>query len=287
MIIWGRIIGTLLGLKFLGFFGAVVGFLIGNWFDRGVRLHLHHMPRGRSLAVQQAFFRTTFLVMGHLAKADGHVNENEIRIARRMMSQLDLNEDLKKEAIELFTAGKEQNFDLNQALSGLIQECGRYPDLLRFFIEIQLEVGLSDGALNSEESRILLLICQKLQFSRQEFEQLQARQWASQAFYQWFSSQFSGENASYQYQFTEGQSQRKTHGSNSAFSLQDAYGVLGIQASVSNAEVKKAYRRLMHQHHPDKLSARGLPDSMIKLAKEKTQAISAAYELVRKERGFR
>ena len=66
--------------------------------------------------------------------------------------------------------------------------------------------------------------------------------------------------------------------------IREAYEVLGVTKDAPDAEVKKAYRRLMNQHHPDKLVARGLPEEMIKLANEKTQQIKEAYELVKKSR---
>ena len=67
-------------------------------------------------------------------------------------------------------------------------------------------------------------------------------------------------------------------------SLDDAYAMLDIGRGASDAEVKKAYRRLMSQHHPDKLVSKGLPEEMIKLATEKTQEIRKAYDLVRESR---
>ncbi len=290
MMIWGKIIGTFLGYRMLGFLGAFIGYSVGDWFDRSLRLHLHPSTsaRTRSASVQQAFFQATFSVMGHIAKADGHISVNEIRVAEKIMSRLELNDELRQEAMRLFNEGKKASFDLEQTLSHLFQECRKHPDLLRFFIEVQLEAGLADGELHPEERRILLLICQRLHFSQKEFEQLWSRQWASQAFHQWFSSQFDPKTRSYQYQYQAGAQSRQSTGFGSrSSSLQDAYGVLGLEMSVTNAEIKTAYRRLMNQHHPDKLAARGLPEGMIKMAKEKTQAISAAYELVRKDRGFR
>ena len=70
-------------------------------------------------------------------------------------------------------------------------------------------------------------------------------------------------------------------------SLDDAYAVLNVSASSSDAEVKKAYRRLMSQHHPDKLVAKGLPEEMMELAKEKTQEIRAAYDVIKNSRGMK
>ncbi len=292
MTIWGRLIGAIFGYKLLGILGGVLGFVVGSWFDRGLRLHLYHFPRARTLAVQQAFFRATFSVMGHLAKADGRVSEDEIRAAENIMSRLELNDELRREAIRLFNSGKEPDFDLNQTLIFLLDECRKYPDLLRFFIEIQLEAALADGELRPQEREILLLICEKLHFSPQEFEQLWARQWASQAFHQWFSSQFDPNRRSYgehyhYYNHSGGGARRSAYANSATDSSEDAYGVLGISSTATPAEIKKAYRRLMNQHHPDKLAARGLPEGMVKLAKEKTQQIRAAYDLIRKERGFR
>ena len=67
-------------------------------------------------------------------------------------------------------------------------------------------------------------------------------------------------------------------------SLEDAYQVLGVDSSVSDAEVKTAYRRLMNRHHPDKLVAKGLPEEMMKLATDKTSEIQSAWEEIREYR---
>ncbi len=292
MIIWGRLIGVLLGLKLLGLFGAIIGYMLGNLFDKGLRLHLHQIPRSRSAAVQEAFFKAVFLVMGHLAKADGPISVDEIRAAKSIMSRLELNETLKKEAMHLFNVGKSPDFVLDNALLNFYQVCHRYSDLVWFFMEIQLEIALVDGALNAAEKQVLLSICQKLHFSSQEFERLWARQWASQSFHQWFSGQFdpnaqTGKYHTYSKENTYSHSQQRQSYTASRSTLEDAYGVLGVASTASVAEIKKAYRRLMNQHHPDKLASRGLPEGMIKMAKEKTQQITAAYDLIREKRGFR
>jgi DnaJ like chaperone protein len=69
--------------------------------------------------------------------------------------------------------------------------------------------------------------------------------------------------------------------------VSQAYDVLGIDRTASDAEVKKAYRRLMNQHHPDKLIAKGLPEEMIRIATEKTQQIKQAYEQIKTDRGMK
>ena len=69
--------------------------------------------------------------------------------------------------------------------------------------------------------------------------------------------------------------------------LDDAYTALGIKADASDAEVKRAYRRLVSENHPDKLASRGMPDSMREVAEEKTREINVAYELIKDARGFK
>jgi DnaJ like chaperone protein len=69
--------------------------------------------------------------------------------------------------------------------------------------------------------------------------------------------------------------------------LAEAYEILGVPPTAGDAEVKRAYRRQMSENHPDKLVARGLPESMLEVAKQKTQAIQSAWERIREARGLR
>jgi DnaJ like chaperone protein len=119
--------------------------------------------------------------------------------------------------------------------------------------------------MQADEQRVLRRISEHLGFSLRQFQQLEAMVRAQRAFHA------GGDR------YQAAQPQRDL--------LAEAYAVLGVAASASNDEVKKAYRRLMNQHHPDKLVAKGMPEEMIKLATEKTQEIKAAYETIKKARG--
>ena len=68
--------------------------------------------------------------------------------------------------------------------------------------------------------------------------------------------------------------------------IEEAYKVLEVSSAASNEEVAKAYRRQLSRHHPDKLKANGLPESMIEHAKERTQQIIEAYDLIKERRGI-
>jgi DnaJ like chaperone protein len=69
--------------------------------------------------------------------------------------------------------------------------------------------------------------------------------------------------------------------------MAQCYAELEVEATATDQEVKKAYRRQMSRHHPDKLVANGLPESMAQVAKEKTQRIQEAYEVIRATRGMK
>jgi DnaJ like chaperone protein len=78
-----------------------------------------------------------------------------------------------------------------------------------------------------------------------------------------------------------------TSNNTNQLTINDAYVILGVDKSLTDKELKRAYRRLLSQHHPDKLVAKGLPEEMKKIANEKTQKIISAYELIKKQRGMR
>ena len=247
---WGTFIGGTLGFVFGGPLGALVGAALGGNFDRGIKMG-DRIDMGSQERVQAAFFTTTFSVMGHIAKADGHVSAQEISAAKNIMSQMQLSAEQRKAAINFFDQGKSDDFPLQEVLHQFKKECHRRRNLIQMFVEIQIATALSDGKVDASEKRILYTIGEILGFSRSEIDHL-----------------FNIANNA------------KASTSN-RLTLTQAYKILGIDKGSSEAEVKKAYRRLMSQHHPDKLVAKGLPDEMIALATEKTQEIRKAYELIK------
>jgi DnaJ like chaperone protein len=66
----------------------------------------------------------------------------------------------------------------------------------------------------------------------------------------------------------------------------DPYTILGVTRENDDATIKSTYRRLVREHHPDRLVAQGLPEEFISLANEKLATINEAYDRIRKERGF-
>ncbi len=244
--------------------GAVLGAALGHQFDKGLKLANMggdvFAGVGDRERVQTAFFTALFSVMGHVAKADGRVSEDEIAMARHLMQQMALDEAQRKLAIELFNKGKQADFDLDGVIQQFRQECHRRRTLMQMFMETLLHAAYADNVLDPSEQRLLEHISEMLGFSRLFYQQMHVRVQAQRYFH------------------TGGETQ------SSEKQLQEAYEILGISHDAKDAEIKKAYRRLMNQHHPDKLVSKGLPEEMIKLATEKTQKIKAAYETIKKAR---
>jgi DnaJ like chaperone protein len=82
------------------------------------------------------------------------------------------------------------------------------------------------------------------------------------------------------------QHQRGAARANDAEALASAYRVLEVSAEASSEEIEKAYRRQLSRHHPDKLKANGLPETMLEHAKQRTQQIIEAWETIKERRGL-
>jgi DnaJ like chaperone protein len=252
---WGTLLGGTLGFMFGGPLGALLGAALGRNFDVGIKLSDQHaFTPGDTERVQTAFFTATFSVMGHVAKADGIVSNDEIASARNIMAQMQLDARQRDAAIRLFNEGKQSGFPLDEVLKQFKHECHGRRNLIQMFIEIQVATVLADGQIHPAEKKLLFHIADVLGFSHQQIEQF--------------------------FHFATGGRSQQSSGS----ALKEAYALLGVSATDDDSTIKKAYRRLMNQHHPDKLVAKGLPEEMMKLATEKSQQIQIAYDLIKKNR---
>ncbi|MES3006329.1 MAG: co-chaperone DjlA [Pseudomonadota bacterium] len=263
---WGKVIGGTFGFVMGGPLGAVLGAALGNYFDGGMdRITADDALLGAGGAdprtnerVQTAFFTAVFSLMGYIAKADGKVSRDEISLAQQVMGQMQLQAEQKKLAIGLFEQGKQSEFPYVQVLEQFKRECQRRRNLIQMFLEILTATALADGEMDPAERRVLESIAASLGYAKADYDRLIMRMSA-------------------QYRFTTDETPEQK--------LNDAYKVLGLTPSADVAEVKKAYRKLMSQHHPDKLVSKGLPEEMMAMATKKTQEIKTAYETITAQRG--
>jgi len=119
-------------------------------------------------------------------------------------------------------------------------------------------MALSDGSIDASEEQLLFEIARQLGYSRSEFQNILGMVLNQ--------SHFAGDQP------------------HSASILEDAYKALGVGKESTDQEVKKAYRKLISQYHPDKLIGQGLPEDMIAVATKQAQEVQIAYDLIMKSR---
>lgn len=276
----GKVVGAVVGMMAGGPIGAALGAAMGHQFDdndsdapdAGA---YQRVDPADAAAVGERFFRTTFEVMGHVAKSDGRVSEEEIRAARAVMGDFRLDAAQVQAAISCFSRGKSQEFDVATAVMALRKACVGRPDLLRIFLEIQLRSSIEGSDLRGPARAVLMRVAAMLGIGGMEFAHMEAilRLRAGRA----------GARPG------TGGDGRAGGGPTApaALSLAQAYEILEVDAKASDEEVIKSYRRQLSRHHPDKLKANGLPESMLEHAKQRTQQIIEAWDVIRAERGLR
>jgi DnaJ like chaperone protein len=241
---------AMLGLWVGGFGGLLVGAAIGYAVSR---LAPRLLRRGLGL-VQAQYLEATYAVMGALCKSDGRVTRDEIKAVEALFERMHLSAEQREMAKAAFTRGKSTGFDLDAEIAKVARICRGQSMLMRMFLQVQLVAIAADGAVHPSEHDMLVRIARGLGLADAEVAQLEAMLRASSA------------------------------GAPTPSRLADAYQALGVPPSAGDAEIKRAYRRLMSENHPDKLAGKGLPESMRELAEERTREITAAYGLIKDAR---
>lgn len=284
---WGKILGAFFGYLIGGSAGALLGILIGNFFDLGLSRHFSHplwsYHSEKNKAVQSIFFEATFSIMGHIAKSDGRISQAEIQMASQLMNEMGLNSKQKQLAKQFFIQGKDFNYDTARILIALKKSCHNNPELLKLFMEIQYKAAQTDG-LSKDKIQALDKMFRQLGFAplkeQPRFHQDFTFNWSD-----------SARSAYYHRTYHQNRSQSSSHQNHQnphqqVSPLSQAFAVLQVDSTANKQEVKRAYRKLMSKNHPDKLIAQGLPESMIKLANDKTQKITKAYEQICTAKGW-
>ncbi|MGA8147024.1 MAG: co-chaperone DjlA [Gallionellaceae bacterium] len=255
-----KLIGIFAGYYFFGLFGALLGLFIGSFFDR-VRVYGSGGANPLSNALRQAvFLETVFISMGKLAKADGHVSQDEITHVEQFMQKLNMTAEHRQQAMALFKRGADPAFDIEPTCKRFMAVCGHTKHLKQVLLVYLIVMALADGHFHPAEEALLADIAARLGYGQAEFKQLM-------------------DMVLNQTHFAGGQVITPS-------ALDDAYKALAVTKDSTDAEIKRAWRKLMSQYHPDKLIGQGMPEDMIAMATEQAKEIQVAYDLVKKSRGI-
>lgn len=284
---WGKILGFCFGFMFGRIFGAIFGLYIGHLFDKRIKSDFEKaggfsgLFKGDVNERQALFFSSCFAVMGHIAKSNGRISEVHIKAASAFMDEMGLTGDDRREAQYAFHSGKSRDFSLKETVYDFKELFAKRYDLLQLFLEIQIQMAFSDGILAAQEKQILQDVSKLLGISKTHFAFVLKRYQAEFTFRQQ-QQKFN------QYQQNQkNQRQQNEHSGHHVppdnnMNHAQAFALLGLDDDASEQDIKRAYRKLMAQHHPDKLVSQGLPKHMMELAVKKSQDIQAAYEYLKK-----
>ena len=259
--VFGKVIGGLIGLLSGGLPGLILGLVIGHMFDRGLAKALRFGSPENIERIKNNFFETTFLLSGYLAKADGRISKSEIDQTEQIISQMGLTAEHRQQAIDLFNRGSAAGFEIEPVIAQFLETCGPQRQVQQTLMLFLISLAQADRGVEPEEHAALVKIASLMGLGIAQLEQLLRMAQAQEQFHQ-----------------------ERGPASSSSTSMDHAYTALGVERSISDKELKRAYRRLMSEHHPDKLIAKGVPEDMIKLATARSQEIQAAYEAVKKTR---
>ncbi len=236
----GKILGALAGLKF-GWIAVACGIAIGHAFDTG-------FWRVKLRSGQHVFAHTLFALLGYLARVDGRVSERETAFGEQLMDQLDMDQSARELAVNHFNAGRVASFDPHFVLRDFVEQFSRRSDPCEQLLACLISAAYVDGEIEAIERDAIRLISADLGFRQEELLRLIDR-----------------------YRPTKNPAN---------CDLAAAYATLQINTDASLDEIKKAYRRLISQYHPDKLQGAGIRGDALVGAQYKASEVRAAYERI-------
>jgi DnaJ like chaperone protein len=264
--LWFAFFGLLIGHGPGAITGAILGFIFDN---------LRHSRRRQATPEAGGFVGPLFTLLGAVAKSDGRVSEAEIAVAERMMSRMKLDAEKRKQAVAAFNAGKQPEFDVTRTITELRNWMGMRRDHAFPVLDVVIETVLAEGNPPPEKMAILRQLAFALRVSDMELMALLAMKgyaWNAGGTGQRGYGRGYGSGGSYV------PPQRTVQGP-------DPYIVLGIERSADERMVKRAYRKLISEHHPDRLG--DLPEDMRRRAEARASEINAAYDRIKEARGFK
>ncbi|GLH51100.1 TerB family tellurite resistance protein [Pseudomonas lactis] len=251
----GTLIGAGVGFAIANIPGALLGALLGQALDR--RLQLHSWAQLRERLGGRPALRNDellFVLLGRLAKSNGRVVDGHIQQARQEMRALDMTEPAQRRAISAFNRGKSGSDRVRSYLRVLKAQ----PHAAEGVLRACWRMAWADGRADAAERDLIDQWGKCLGWTPQQLQAL--------------ASDYAPE--------------RKPV-ANRGGAYQEALRILGVTATTEPSVIKRAYRRLLSRHHPDKIAGTGASPAQVREATERTRELHNAYALIRERRDFR
>ncbi len=247
-------IGGTIGFALGGPIGAVAGAAFGHTFvDKKEDIYLSSRPSAQQTLssneeAQLVFFTAAFSMLAKISKADGNVSENEISTVESFMKrELQLDMHGQETAKNIFRHAINSNESFDAFAMQFYSVFRTQPNIIELMMDVMLRVSTSDGDISIEEEQMLLSATRIFNYSNADYTRLKSK-------YVKETNKF--------------------------------YAILKCDETSSNDEIKKQYRKLVTEYHPDKIEAKGLPEEFVKFANDKFKEIQEAYDNIKKERGI-
>ncbi len=247
----GKLVGGTLGFALGGPLGAVAGAVFGHAFDKNQQMEgggrLPYLSSHEQ--ANMTFFVAVFSMLAKVARADGHVSRAEIDTIERFMAEdLRLSPQSRNAAVGIFQTALDSPQTFED-FAGQFYEQFRYqPQILEFMLDILFRLSTADGRLTEEGESMIRSAARIFGVGEERYRRI-----------------------------------RKSYASD----VESDYAVLGVARDDSAEEIKRAYRRLVQEYHPDKIAAKGLPEEFTRFAQDKFREIQEAYEKVKSDKGIR
>lgn len=250
----GKMIGGTIGFAVGGPLGAVAGAAFGHTFvDKKEQAYLSSGQKtydrlSSNEQAQLVFFTAAFSMLAKICKADGKVSDHEISAVTKFM-QHDLQLDLNSQntAKNIFRQALDSPESFDAFAMQFYSVFKGQPNIIDLMMDVLLRVSAADGKISKEEEIMLSSASSIFNYSSSDYERLKSKYVKTYNKY---------------------------------------YAVLKCDENSSNEEIKKQYRKLVTQYHPDKIEAKGLPEEFIKFANDNFKKIQQAYDNIKKERGI-
>jgi len=245
-----------MGFMVGGPIGAILGGVLGHAYDvSNEQMHGyyqrddHSWPEvEREFDRQYLFYVSLASLAAKMAKADGVITNDEIRAFDHFLRiDLNLSVEERRTIARIFNEAKDSPEDAAAIARQFKALIGYQREVLQMMLQLLFRIALADGRLQKNEEIFIQNIASAFEMSDMEYQQIKAL--------------YIKQN-------------------------DQAYNILGVDRNASDDDVKKAYRKLVREYHPDRMQAKGVPEDFMKIANEKMTEINQAYEQICKERGL-